>query len=92
MRDTAEQLHMNASYLSVLFKEQTGLTFSEYATRRKVQKAKELLSTTRLPIQEIAGQVGYQTSKYFVKVFRQLEGISPGQYRKSNAHKETTIQ
>ncbi|MUT68804.1 response regulator [Paenibacillus sp. NEAU-GSW1] len=92
MRDTAEHLHMNASYLSVLFKEQTGLTFSEYATRRKVQKAKELLSTTRLSINDIAEQVGYQTAKYFVKVFRQMEGTSPGQYRKINSHSETTIQ
>lgn len=92
MRDTAEHLHMNASYLSVLFKEQTGLTFSEYATRRKVQRAKELLSTTRLSINEIAEQVGYQTAKYFVKVFRQMEGMSPGQYRKTNSHSETTIQ
>lgn len=92
MRDTAEHLHMNASYLSVLFKEQTGLTFSEYLTRKRVQRAKELLSGTRLTIAEIADQAGYQTSKYFVKVFRSLEGVSPGQYRKTIAHAEQTIQ
>lgn len=92
MRDTADHLHMNASYLSVLFKEQTGLTFSDYLTRKRVQRAKELLSSTRLSIADIADQVGYQTSKYFVKVFRSLEGTSPGQYRKTNAHAEEKIQ
>ncbi|MGO4180855.1 response regulator [Paenibacillus sp. MCAF9] len=92
MRDTAEHLHMNASYLSVLFKEQTGLTFSDYLTRKRVQRAKELLSTTRLAIADIAEQVGYQTAKYFVKVFRSLEGTSPGQYRRTIAHSEETIQ
>lgn len=92
MRDIADQLHMNASYFSVLFKEQTGLTFTEYLTRRRVQRAKELLSNTRLPIAEIAGLVGYQTDKYFVKVFRSLEGTSPGQYRRSVSHHDETIQ
>jgi two-component system response regulator YesN len=92
MRDIADHLHMNASYFSVLFKEQTGLTFSEYLTRKRVQRAKELLSGTRQTIAEISDQVGYQTAKYFVKVFRSIEGMSPGQYRKSVAHSEETIQ
>lgn len=81
MRDTADHLHMNASYFSVHFKEQTGLTFSDYMTRRRVQRAKELLTSTRLTIAEIAERVGYQTAKYFVKVFRETVGVSPGQYR-----------
>ncbi|MFX3633187.1 MAG: response regulator [Candidatus Pristimantibacillus sp.] len=92
MRDIADYLHMNASYFSVLFKEQIGLTFTEYMARRRVQRAKELLSNTRLAIAEIAEQVGYQTDKYFVKVFRSFEGISPGQYRKSLSHSDKTIQ
>ncbi|GMK48640.1 response regulator transcription factor [Paenibacillus glycanilyticus] len=92
MRDIADHLHMNASYFSVLFKEQTGLTFSDYLTRRRVQRAKELLTNTRLSINEIAEKAGYQTAKYFVKVFRSHEGVSPGQYRKNVSHAEETIQ
>lgn len=92
LRDVAEHLHMNASYFSVLFKEQTGLTFSEFVTRRRVQRAKELLAGTRLTINEISERTGYQTAKYFVKVFRSLEGVSPGQYRKSVSEKGETIQ
>ncbi|MEK3882795.1 response regulator [Paenibacillus sp. PL2-23] len=92
MKEAAEQLHMNASYFSVLFKEQTGLSFTEYVTRRRIQRAKELLGGTGLSIGEIAERVGYQTDKYFVKVFRTLEGMSPGQYRKHVSAPGETIQ
>ncbi|MDQ6419431.1 response regulator [Paenibacillus sp. LHD-117] len=92
LRDIADHLHMNASYFSVLFKEQTGLTFTEYLTRRRMQRAKELLSGTRATIAEIAEKVGYQTDKYFLKVFRNVEGVSPGQYRKNVVYREETIQ
>jgi YesN/AraC family two-component response regulator len=83
LRDIADHLHVNASYLSVLFKEQMGMTFTEYLTRRRIQRAKELLTNTRMTIAEIAEAAGYQTDKYFVKVFRSVEGMSPGHYRKS---------
>jgi len=83
LRDIADHLHVNASYLSVLFKEQMGMTFTEYLTRRRIQRAKELLTGTRMTISEIAQASGYQTDKYFVKVFRSVEGMSPGHYRKS---------
>ncbi|RKP52931.1 response regulator [Cohnella endophytica] len=90
MREVAEHLHLNASYFSVLFKEQTGLTFSEYLTRKRIQRAKELLVSTRMPIADIAERVGYQTAKYFVKVFRSIESLSPGQYRQRDAEEEET--
>ncbi len=92
LREIAEHLHMNASYFSVLFKEQIGMTFSEYLTRRRIQKAKELLLGTRLSIAEVAEASGYQSDKYFVKVFRSLEGVSPGQYRKSRSYADDKIE
>lgn len=81
LREVAEHIHLNASYFSVLFKEQLQMTFSEFVARKKLQKAKEMLLTTKLPISEIALQVGYQTAKYFNKVFKEYDGRSPGQYR-----------
>ncbi|KAA8784191.1 two-component system response regulator YesN [Paenibacillus sp. 4624] len=81
MRELADSLHLNSSYFSVLFKEQVGLNFSEYLMRKRVQRAKELLVQTNLPISEIAERVGYQTDKYFIKVFKSLENISPSKYR-----------
>ncbi|MFC4599285.1 response regulator transcription factor [Cohnella hongkongensis] len=92
MKQVAERLHLNASYFSVLFKEQTGVTFSDYLTRRRLQRAKELLAATRMPIWEIAEKVGYQTAKYFVKVFKDNEGISPNQYRHQVLDTEQSIQ
>ncbi|MBR2565370.1 MAG: response regulator [Paenibacillus sp.] len=81
MRELADSLHLNSSYFSVLFKEQVGLNFSEYLMRKRVQRAKELLVQTNLPISEVAERVGYQTDKYFIKVFKSLENISPSKYR-----------
>ena len=81
LRDAAQHVHLNPSYFSVLFKEQMGMTFIEYVTRLRIQKAKELLLQTKLPVGEIAERVGYQTTKYFNKVFKEYEGYSPGSYR-----------
>ena len=92
LKEVAEVLHLNSSYFSVLFKEQTGLTFSEYLTRRRVQRAKEPLAGTSSPVAEIAEKVGYQTAKYFVKVFRDLEEVSPSQYRHSVSDSGEEIQ
>jgi two-component system response regulator YesN len=85
LREVANHIHLNPSYFSALFKEQTNLTFSEYVTRSRLQKAKELLLQTKLPVSEIAEQIGYQTSKYFIKLFKEYEGKSPSQYRKEIA-------
>ncbi|MEK0315540.1 response regulator transcription factor [Cohnella sp. 56] len=92
MKQVAEQLHLNASYFSVLFKEQTGMTFSDYLTRIRLQKAKELLVATQSPVWEIAEKVGYQTDKYFIKVFKDNEGLSPRQYRQQAADTDPSIQ
>lgn len=83
-KEVAEHVHLNPSYLSVLFKEHVKLTFSEYVTRRRIQRAKELLISTSLPINEIAEESGYKTAKYFIKIFRDLEGMTPSAYRKNN--------
>lgn len=81
-KQLAEMLHMNANYFSQLFKEQTGISFSDYVTRHRLQLAKRLLLTTGLSIQQIAEQIGYQTDRYFIRVFRAHEQLSPAQYRK----------
>lgn len=81
LREVADAIQLNPSYFSVLFKEQMRMTFSEYVTRRKLQRAKELLLRTKLSVAEIAERTGYQTIKYFHKLFKEYEGCSPGQYR-----------
>ncbi|PPA70234.1 response regulator transcription factor [Jeotgalibacillus proteolyticus] len=83
LKEVADHVHLNSSYFSVLFKEQAGLTFSEYVTRIRLQHAKQLLAATGLPIAQIAEESGYQTAKYFNKIFKEYEGMTPGAYRKS---------
>ncbi len=83
-KEVADHVHLNPSYLSSLFKEHVKLTFSEYVTRRRIQRAKELLMTTNLPVNDIAEESGYKTAKYFIKIFRELEGMTPSAYRKNN--------
>lgn len=88
MRQVADRLHLNPSYFSVLFKEQTDLTFSEYISRLRVLRAKELLLRTTLSVGEIAERVGYQSDKYFIKVFKSYEGMSPSKYRSQTKETE----
>ncbi|MBB3112278.1 YesN/AraC family two-component response regulator [Paenibacillus phyllosphaerae] len=83
LREVAEHVHLNASYFSSLFKEKTGMTFSEFVARSKMQAAKKLLYSTGLPIADVAEEVGYQTAKYFITLFKEYEGITPSQYRKN---------
>lgn len=82
LKDVAEHVHLNASYFSALFKEKTNVTFSEYVTRRRLERAKQLLASTDWPVSAIAEEVGYQTDKYFISLFKAYEGLTPGQYRK----------
>lgn len=84
LKDVASHVHLNPSYFSVLFKEQVKLNFSEYVTRRRIQRAKELVISTNLPINEISEEAGYKTAKYFIKIFKELEGMTPSTYRKIN--------
>lgn len=82
LKDVAKSVHLNPSYLSALFKEKTNMTFSEYLTRKRLQHAKHLLVSTDRPIGDIAEKCGYQTAKYFIKIFKEHEGMTPTQYRK----------
>lgn len=84
LKDVAAHVHLNPSYFSVLFKEQVKLNFSEYVTRRRIQRAKELVISTKLPINEIAEMAGYKTAKYFIKIFKEMEGMTPSAYRKTS--------
>ncbi|MEF2966448.1 response regulator [Paenibacillus sp. M1] len=84
LKEVADHVHLNPSYFSVLFKEQLNLTFSEYVTRSKIQRAKDLLITTDLPLDDIAEEAGYKTAKYFIKIFKEFEGLTPTAYRKKH--------
>ena len=83
-------LHINASYLSMLFKKSVGVNFVDYLTTLRIQAAKALLSDPFLSAAEIANMVGYESPNYFTRVFKKNTGLTPTEYRRTGAagHKE----
>lgn len=73
----AEELNMNPIYLSALFKKETGMTFSAWLTKVRIERAIELLRQGDYKIYEISEMVGYQTIQYFSKVFKKETGKNP---------------
>ncbi|PMC33798.1 DNA-binding response regulator [Bacillus sp. UMB0899] len=88
LKEVATFVHLNSSYFSVLFKDQTKMTFSEYVTRSRLQRAKNLLIGTNMAVSDIAEAVGYTTAKYFIKIFKEYEGQTPSKYRKTSMIKD----
>ena len=78
----AEEFHLNAQYISQLFKNEIGVGFFAYLTNIRLEKAKKLLLSTALPIADVAEQSGYGDYRVFTKVFKKAEGITPSQYRR----------
>lgn len=83
VQELADQFQMNDSYLSVLFKRETGINLSNYLQRYRIYKAMELLRNSDLRINEIAYRVGYQNPCYFTEQFKKIFHITPSEIRKS---------
>lgn len=81
LSDVAAHVKLNPSYLSRLFKASTGKTVLEYITGVRIKKAKELLQDKKMTVQEISIAVGYNDAHGFIKAFKKLEHITPGEYR-----------
>ncbi|MFD3261126.1 response regulator [Paenibacillus lentus] len=81
IKEVAQQVHLNPSYFSVLFKEEAGLTFIDYVTQLRMKKAKELLKGSNLSLDAISEQIGLQTTSYFIRMFKKFESMTPKQYR-----------
>lgn len=79
--DVAAYVHLNASYLSSLFKELTGQKYIDYITAFRIEKAKNLLKYTNHRVHEIGEMVGYENPRYFTLVFKKYAGLSPNEYR-----------
>lgn len=80
----ADAFQMSSGHLSRVFKKETGQSFTEYTKRIKMEKAAQLLvSHPELKIAVIGDKLGFTTSYYFSKVFKEVYGMTPVQYRKS---------
>lgn len=83
----AKAVGYSSDYLSSLFKSSTGISIVRYTNQLRIKTAKTLLSNYVITIKEAAFSCGFSDEKYFMKVFKQIEGITPSQYKKSFGRK-----
>ncbi len=82
MTKVAKKVNVSPNYFCELFKQETGVNFSEYLTRLRIQKAKNLLqSGDHLKIYEVSRLVGYNDERYFCKIFKKIEGTTPAFFK-----------
>ena len=79
----AEELGLDETYLSKQFKEKIGVSFIQYVTKCRMDRAKELLADPSVKLAEIAELVGMGNVQSFIRAFKKYEGMTPGQYRDS---------
>lgn len=79
----ADSVYLTPTYLSNLFKKETGFTIGQYITLVRIKAAKELLGDKSLKLYQVAEQCGYSDQNYFAKIFKRQEGINPSDFRKT---------
>jgi two-component system response regulator YesN len=81
LESCAAELNFHPVYLSRVFKKEVGVTFSEYLTDYRMTKAKTWLETTNMKVSEIATKLSYANATAFIRMFRKIVGMTPGEYR-----------
>ncbi|PGH38989.1 MAG: hypothetical protein CRN43_11805 [Candidatus Nephrothrix sp. EaCA] len=78
----AEELNVGYSWFRKLFKNYTGVSPGKYYLQLKIEKAKELLSNSLVPVKEISIDLNFESNFYFSKIFKEKTGRTPTEYRK----------
>lgn len=81
VKSLADAVFLTPTYLSALFKKETGKNISECIVEVRLEKSKEYLRNSKLKLFEVAKLVGYNDSNYYAKAFKKVEGITPSEYR-----------
>ena len=87
--DVAGTLFISPNYLRQLFKQETGQTFTEYLTARRMRHAKLLLGRPGARVYDVAEQAGYADARYFSVCFKKLYHMTPSEYQLSLSQEET---
>ena len=85
-------VYLSPGYLSTVFKEETGVTINRYVREVRMNKAKELLENTNMKISAISSEVGFSSSTYFCRSFREFFGVSPESCRKGQTADEAAFK
>ncbi|MFC6331923.1 response regulator [Paenibacillus septentrionalis] len=83
LQDIADTFQISREYISRKFKQDYAISFTDYVTSFRLNKAKSLLQNQHLKLNQIAEMVGIPDVKYFSKVFKKHEGMTPNEYRKT---------
>lgn len=83
VEQAAEHFGFSRDYFGKLFRRQIGESFSKFSTLVKIEYAKELLRQSGMKAYEISEELGYSSADYFTKVFKEITGVSPAQYKQS---------
>ena len=81
LNEVAGAVEVSANYFSTVFRQETGLTFTEYVTKKRMDRAKQLLRQTERSSGDIAAEVGFKDPHYFSFVFKKTQGCTPREYR-----------
>lgn len=81
LEDVANHVYLSKSYLSKIFKEETGVNLVSFLNKVRIDKSKLLLANSKLSLIDIANLIGFDDQSYFTKVFKSIVGVSPGKYR-----------
>lgn len=82
MEKMADHLNFNKDYFGKIFKRQTGVSFSRFASVLKAEYAKELIATGNYKIYQISEMLGYSSTDYFTKKFKEITGKTPSEFKK----------
>lgn len=82
VNELAEKLGVSASYLGTLFRQQTGVLINDCLTKRRLEKALELLEDSSTTMKEIAAACGFASQNYLNRVFKQKYGVTLTEYRR----------
>lgn len=74
---------VTGSYLSTLFKKETGVTITDYINTTRIRQSLILLNSTNLSISEIAARCGFVDANYYSRIFKKFQGKTPKHYRES---------
>lgn len=85
LTDIAASVYLTPSYVSELFKNQTGMTIRDYIAHLRVARAKELLKDPRVKLYDVGTMIGIESSSYFTRLFKKQTGMTPSEYRRIDA-------
>ena len=81
LEDVANHVHISRTYLSSIFKQETGSSFSTFVNKIRVEKSQALLTETDVSLADVALSCGFESQSYYTRVFSSIVGMSPKKYR-----------